>query len=1181
MSNDTPSFDCAHTPLIKGVTLLEASAGTGKTYALARIVLRLVAEKGVEIGRILTVTFTTAATDELRSRIRSLLAEALARIMEDEEIRDDETIESLRLKRDQRDSIIRRLRLAVTSFDEAVICTIHGFCNRALMENAFQTNSLFDAELHRDSKSLAVEAMEEFWRERIAVAHPVVAAAASTEKLKLETQAVFFDRLPKTEEYHLGFKLEVEDVESKLIERFDDLCQAWPGARAEYVEYVGKCVKSGTRLQKYCQLHAGILDSALGEGAVSPASLKVLEEIREGNLKLKNDYLDHPKPVVAVLAERFCETMGLFGRAIRVSCVDYATQKVMQWKERRGILSFDDLLGFTAKAVAAGDDSGAALRKSLGERFDAALIDEFQDTDPVQFRIFKDLFGLGSSHWLFLIGDPKQSIYRFRGADLEAYFKFARDTGATKFSLNVNHRTVAPLVNAVNQVFTGSDNPFLHTDLTFTPVSPRGGEDDVKKTFAWGRDTASALEIRELNWNRDKEPGNSDARRCILRNMGNEICRLLDEGRIGGNPVRPGDIAILVRANWEAREVWRDLRRRGLPAIVHSDVSLFEGEEAKELLWVLEAIIHYRNERSIKRALATGLMGKVVGDFEEWQDNPGEWDDWVDRFRKYLDMWRKRGVYVALRELFTDADVLQLNLRRNDGERRITNFLHLSEVLHQASSENPLSPSSLCHWLRGHIADENPSSDEYQLRLESQSESVRILTTHKSKGLEFPIVFLPGLFFNFGGRNGDFRYHDKDGKLVINLGDYADDEAKEMGRLEEEREDARVFYVAVTRAVSSCYIYHAPVAVRDGQKVPSLTRIIRSWDIDDDGDADESGGIQANVAGWLANMDASQAAYISFDADETESASIPVESLVGEASTLEHARWEEGRSLPGCRLVTSFSGLVKDVGFEGRDLDAGTPDEDFSGAVKQQSLPLIFEFPAGAHAGNFMHDLFENAKFTDSSEWDKLIRDRLARHMFEEKWAAPIRSMLEEVVKTELEPGLRLAEVPDEDRLNELSFNYTIDRARLVKCASRLPENDLLRLYLEGVKSVEPGQHAINSEKFMNGSIDLLFRSNGKYYILDWKSNNLNGGMPGGFAPEHLKSEMLANKYVLQYHVYVVAVHRYLKQRIPEYNYDTHFGGVFYLFVRGMKQGEKEGVFTARPPLAVVETFDNFLKGKS
>ncbi|MBT7854696.1 MAG: UvrD-helicase domain-containing protein, partial [Opitutae bacterium] len=215
MSNDTPSFDCAHTPLIKGVTLLEASAGTGKTYALARIVLRLVAEKGVEIGRVLTVTFTTAATDELRSRIRSLLAEALARIMQDEEIRDDETIESLRLKRDQRDSIIRRLRLAVTSFDEAVICTIHGFCNRALMENAFQTNSLFDAELHRDSKSLAVEAMEEFWRERIAVAHPVVAAAASTEKLKLETQAVFFDRLPKTEAYHLGFKLEAEDVESK------------------------------------------------------------------------------------------------------------------------------------------------------------------------------------------------------------------------------------------------------------------------------------------------------------------------------------------------------------------------------------------------------------------------------------------------------------------------------------------------------------------------------------------------------------------------------------------------------------------------------------------------------------------------------------------------------------------------------------------------------------------------------------------------------------------------------------------------------------------------------------------------------------------------------------------------------------------------------------------------------
>ena len=238
-------------------------------------------------------------------------------------------------------------------------------------------------------------------------------------------------------------------------------------------------------------------------------------------------------------------------------------------------------------------------------------------------------------------------------------------------------------------------------------------------------------------------------------------------------------------------------------------------------------------------------------------------------------------------------------------------------------------------------------------------------------------------------------------------------------------------------------------------------------------------------------------------------------------------------------------------------------------------------FPSGAHAGNFMHDLFEHAKFTDSSEWEKLVHDTLLRHMFDTKWVEPVCRMLGEVVKTELKPGLRLADVPAEDRLNELSFNYSIDQTSLIECASLLPKGELLRLYLEGVTSVEPGRHAIVSEEFMNGSIDLMFRANGKYFILDWKSNNLASGLPGGFAQEYLEAEMLTNKYVLQYHVYVIAAHRYLKQRIPQYHYDQHFGGVFYLFVRGMKQGKKDGIFNSRPTLSVVETFDDFLMGRS
>ena len=251
MSEGDSPFDSANNPLNKGVSLLEASAGTGKTYALSRIVLRLVVEEGLEIGKVLVVTFTSAATEELRARIRSLLAEAYDRIERDEEVEDDLTIERLRREMD-RETCLRRLRLALASFDEGVICTIHGFCNQVLNENAFETNSLFEAELHKASGELAKEAVEEFWRERFGKAEVVVAAAASTEKLKLETEARFLDYLPKTEEYRLGFEEECNDevIERELVECFESIRRAWTKERAEYCDYVEECVKKNTKPYK-------------------------------------------------------------------------------------------------------------------------------------------------------------------------------------------------------------------------------------------------------------------------------------------------------------------------------------------------------------------------------------------------------------------------------------------------------------------------------------------------------------------------------------------------------------------------------------------------------------------------------------------------------------------------------------------------------------------------------------------------------------------------------------------------------------------------------------------------------------------------------------------------------------------------------------------------------------------
>jgi exodeoxyribonuclease V beta subunit len=1138
----------------------------------------------VEVAKILTVTFTTAATEELRGRIRSLLVEAHETLLKKAKAGEDPTF--LRLRNEEEigvseEECIRRIKLAITCFDEAIISTIHGFCSRVLSENALETESLFEAELDKAADEMAMEGVREYWRERFASAHPVVAAAASTENLKPEDLAKFFNKLPSTQDYLLGFEKEgaCELCREKLLAGFDALVEAWTEGRKEYIDYVTTCLRKGVKPRKHFAKHADILDKTLTQGEVSPAGLKVLEDMRASIFKPTTGHEDQEIPRFALQADSFWEVLKQFGRAVRVDCVRYLEDKIEKWKRDRGLLSFDDLLCQTADAVTSEEAGGEALRKSLGDAFDAALIDEFQDTDPVQFEIFRELFGNTGKHWLYLIGDPKQSIYRFRGADLEAYFDFARKTKAVKYSLDTNFRTVTPLVKAVNAFFSKSENPFLHEDLSFEEVNPNvDGEADKEKIFREGEGSPPPFVIREMEWMKDKGPTKAEVNEAIRLDMANEIHRLLEEGSIGGRKVRTNDLAILVRGNFEATEVWNYFRKRGLPAVVFTDVSLFDSAEAKELLWVLEGIADSGSERSIRRALATGLLGMTSEDFQAWQDQPEKWADWVGYFRECHKTWRKEGIYVALRELFRKT------LKRPDGERRVTNFLHLAEALHQATSNNPLSPSSLVVWLRTRMDDSDTSSDEYQLRLESESEAISILTVHKSKGLEYPIVFLPSLSITVGGGAKSFTYHQDDGMLVVDLHEVASDAAKEKGKLEDGQEDARVLYVGLTRSASRCYLYHAPLRLSDDDRPPAQARIMRSWgpraqDFEGEGGSGEESNYQVGeiVTQWIDSHDLSeQVEYRSFLPDQAETASESKREGEGspESGDLDSAKWKAGRRMPMGSIVSSFSGLVEQVDFDGRDLDAEPEDrpEKFSG---EEGLPPIFDFDAGAHAGTFMHDVFEHLEFTDPSTWDEFIGKKLSDHQYEPKdWTNTIRGMVEQVMGTELEPGLALGSLGRKDRMEEMEFHFPVHPGFLPKLASALPDGCLLRRYLEGVDRSE--KHRIGSQGYLKGLVDLIFRADGKHYVLDWKSNKLSG-RPDGFGQAELEREMLDHHYVLQYHIYVVATHRFLRSRLSDYSYERHFGGVYYLFTRGMQIGSRNGIFHDLPDLSVIDALDQFL----
>jgi len=482
--------------------------------------------------------------------------------------------------------------------------------------------------------------------------------------------------------------------------------------------------------------------------------------------------------------------------------------------------------------------------------------------------------------------------------------------------------------------------------------------------------------------------------------------------------------------------------------------------------------------------------------------------------------------------------------------------------------------------------DSEIGGDEYQLRLESESDVISILTVHKSKGLEYPIVFLPSLSMTVGAKAKDFTYHRDDGELVVDLKEVATAGAKEKGKLEDGQEDARVLYVGLTRAASRCYLYHAPLRLSEDERPAAQTRIMRSWNASSEKTEEQedplkqsSSEIGETVSRWIDSHDLSKdVEYLSFSPTQAEVGGERGERTDDSSSPgeLVAAQWKTNRGMPMGSIVSSFSGLVEQVDFDGRDLDAEPESDDRpEKSLVDEGLPPIFEFDAGAHAGTFMHDVFEHLEFSDPTSWDEFISKKLTDHHYEaEVWTDTIRGMVDQVIGAELEPGLVLSSLERKDRMEEMEFYFPVQPGFLPELATALPEGCLLRHYLDGVGKSE--KHRIASDGYLKGLVDLIFRADGKHYVLDWKSNKLNG-RPDGFGQAQIEREMLDHHYVLQYHLYVVATHRFLQSRLPDYSYEEHFGGVYYLFTRGMQVGSQSGIFRDLPDLSVIEALDQFL----
>lgn len=1190
-------LDPARVPLA-GLSLIEASAGTGKTHTITTLVLRLLLEQAIDVRGVLVLTYTKAATAELRERIRGRIAELLFAIEADVAPKDDAALHALwEERRGERAQDRMRLARALRDFDEAAIFTIHGFCQRVLGERALESKTAFDVELVEDMAPLIEEVAVDLWERATWQRAPAVLRALRNQGLKIDevrrlvSLAVHEPSLgivPPLGERPSEPDASVFEAEHRAA------VELWERERDSVIAAMTRpeTIKQNThRVEWVRDSHVPALDS-LKDG-VNGQNIAIVRKYtaaaienatKKGARTPRNPFFDACTQLAAAYAPFEAMAEGLARYELGAMARD-AREQIARRKRERGVQGFEDLLSSFSDALEA--KSGDRLAQQIATRYPALLVDEFQDTDPVQYAIFRRLQA-GGVKTMLLIGDPKQAIYGFRGADVFAYMQAARDAEDRVLRLGTNYRSDPGLVRAVNALFAPT-GAFAIEGLTYEAVEP--------KPHAREQLDAPGAALDVLFVSRKGQPLGANDRQLgmhasvvdtVPAMVASDIVRFLSSGaRIDGKAVVPEDIAVLCRTNRQGQLIQEALSERGVPVALDGDSSVFRSDTADELCRVLAALASPSDLRAVKSALATALLGWTAEALLALEEDDAQLAIWLGHIMRAHVRWLESGFVQAVHGFFADARVHERLLARRDGQRRLTDALHVVELLHVEASRERLGPLSLVRRLEGLCLDlDMPSTlaaESAQLRLESDEHAVRVTTVHRSKGLQYPIVYCPYLWHAWSPRaETAVRFHDDERNALIDVMGPDFEAHKARADEEDSAEALRLTYVALTRAKHRCSIVWGGFSSRPERT--AIGRLLGVGDGSDDGLVSALNGWRERSSGAIGWRPLALADAVTYRrADE------------GEARV--SARKLE-RVLPLGERLTSFSRIAKhaprdnaELIAEGLDRDAVPAEEaQLAQATRDPSVPRVTlaDFPAGPSAGTLVHSIFEQIDFrrSDPDELPRHTRLALAQGQLDvAAYAEPLARGIVETLETPLALGdapFALADLERKARVDELEFMLELEPGSAFSSASiaaalarhgaplHAPE------YPDRVRAL--GQGAVSG--FLRGFIDLVFRHGERFYVIDYKSNHL-GDTAVDYAQPALRAAMIDHHYYLQAYLYTLALHRYLSARLAGYDYDKHVGGYAYLFLRGMAKAHAAGtgVLAERPPRALIEELSGLLTG--
>lgn len=1157
---------------LRGCLLLEASAGTGKTYTLALLVLRLLLEQGLAVDQILVVTFTRAATGELRDRIRRRLREALDTLEGAEQGGSDDPLLQELLDRVEPEVARQRLADALVRMDEAAIHTIHGYCQRVLQEHAFASATPFSVELMENDQSLRQEIIEDFWRNRF---YPASDQEAAWALATWSDPAGLLKALGRaaTSECQVLPEVDAEAVERLEVDAGIAFAEVQSILRQQQVEVEqilrddgcllrnDKAYRLSDRVEDLCAAMtwlAGLNAMPL----VLPAELaKLSGSVMAGHLKKKCAH--PPKHSLFVAMDLWLPLHHQLLLSRRVLLLNQACaflrQELARRKERLGLLAFDDLLNRLDAALTR-PGSGARLAADLRQQYPVALVDEFQDTDPVQYRIFSRIYR--QQGILCMIGDPKQAIYSFRGADIFTYMQARRHTPAEqRFTMTTNYRSTPAMVAAINALFGRRDASFIFADaIAFQPVSAASGR--AAPLLVDGQNTPPLIALL-LDDATLKKPGRPTisierAQAAAVLFCADQIVQLLEkaalgQASIGGRAVTTADIAILVRSHREAEAMQAGLRRRGINALALGQHSVFTTAEAWQLLQVLRALANGSDPGRIRTALASELFGCDAATILGLREDEQAWAARLVQMQQYRQMWQEQGFLAMFQHLLVREGVTARLTGRIGGERSLTNYLHLAELL-QESPAGQHGAVALLRWLQQQIDNPDAGSEGQLIRLENDEQLIRIITVHRAKGLEFPVVFAPFLWHGRTlARDEPLQFHRRDdGQLCIDWGG----EAEHRLLAEEERlaEELRLLYVALTRAKCCCFLCwglmsgleHTALAflLHQGRRLEDEIELRADWE-----------GLNAEEV--LVGLRSWPAVLSQHRLD------------LAEARHTMAVKPFTGRILPGWTM-TSYSRLSSEAAAP----EAGEQEESRTVLVPlAEDFRSPLSFPRGSAAGTCLHNVLEQLDCNrPAGDQHALIAEVLEQGGIDPRWQEAVVQWLEEILAVHLPDACALKRIAPQDRINELNFLFPLEEMDMHRFAVLLNE--------AGFRAPEITQPRLRG--LMKGFIDLVFRFQERFFLVDYKSNYLGPSL-ADYGPEALEACMDSHQYHLQLLIYTLALHRFLAARLAEYDYDRHFGGATYCFLRAMgpTQPPPQGIYALRPERQLILALDDCCRGGS